>query len=152
MVLDQGTLFHTGGSTSHAPGGLSRISSSRMLAEFARYSVPLYMQLEFEQQKRAALVGGLVVACTAERWQELQRRARDVVLGREPVLHAGKPVGYITSANSGYSVGRNVAYALLPAAMAVPGCAVEIEYFGAALPATVAAEPLFDPDGARLRA
>jgi glycine cleavage system aminomethyltransferase T/glycine/D-amino acid oxidase-like deaminating enzyme len=79
-------------------------------------------------------------------------RARDVVLGREPVLHAGKPVGYVTSANSGYSVGRNVAYALLPAALAVPGCALEIEYFGAALPATVAAEPLFDPDGARLRA
>ena len=152
VVLDQGTLFHTGGSTSHAPGGLSRISSSRMLAEFAHYSVRLYMQLEFEQQKRAALVGGLVVACTAERWQELQRRACDVVLGREPVLHTGKPVGYITSANSGYSVGRNVAYALLPAALAVPGCAVEIEYFGAALPATVAAEPLFDPDGARLRA
>ena len=49
VVLDQGTLFHTGGSTSHAPGGLSRISSSRMLAEFARYSVPLYAQLEFEQ-------------------------------------------------------------------------------------------------------
>ena len=74
VVLDQGTLFHTGGSTSHAPGGLSCISSSRMLAKFAYYSVPLYAQLEFEQQK------------------------------------------------------------------------------GPALPATVAAEPLFDPDGARLRA
>ncbi len=79
-------------------------------------------------------------------------RAQDMVLGREPVLHAGKPVGYVTSANSGYSVGRNIAYALLPAALAVPGCAVEIEYFDAALPATVAAEPLFDPHGARLRA
>ena len=29
LVLDQGPLFATGGSTSHAPGGLSLISASR---------------------------------------------------------------------------------------------------------------------------
>ena len=33
-----------------------------------------------------------------------------------------------------------------------PGQKLSIEYFGQLLPATVAAEPLFDPAGARLRA
>jgi glycine cleavage system aminomethyltransferase T len=33
----------------------------------------------------------------------------------------------------------------------VPGTAVHIEYFGEKVAATVAAEPLFDPQSARMR-
>ncbi|MER8186083.1 FAD-dependent oxidoreductase [Kitasatospora sp. NPDC094015] len=76
---------------------------------------------------------------------------RAVVMGREPVHVAGAPAGYVTSAGYGYTVGRSIAYAWLPAASAGPGTRVEVEYFGAALPATVAAEPLFDPAMACIR-
>ncbi|NJC72622.1 FAD-dependent oxidoreductase [Planosporangium thailandense] len=74
-----------------------------------------------------------------------------IVMGKEPVYVGGAASGYVTSASYGYSIGRAIAYAWLPAAVSVPGTAVEIEYFGARLPATVAAEPLFDPQMARLR-
>ncbi|SDT46285.1 GcvT family protein [Actinoplanes derwentensis] len=74
-----------------------------------------------------------------------------VVLGKEPVFADGKPVGYVTSAAYGYTIGRTVAYAWLPASLAVPGTPVAVEYFGTRLPATVAAEPLFDPKMERIR-
>jgi glycine cleavage system aminomethyltransferase T len=72
-------------------------------------------------------------------------------MGKEPVFADGAPAGYVTSASYGYSVGRTVAYAWLPSAISVPGTAVTVGYFGAHLPATVAAEPLFDPRMERLR-
>jgi dimethylglycine oxidase len=75
---------------------------------------------------------------------------RSVVLGKEPVLHDGEPVGYVTSAAFGYTVGKPIAYAYLPAAVG-EGDVVEIEYFGERIKATVTAEPLFDPEMTRLR-
>ncbi|QKV91325.1 GcvT family protein [Streptomyces sp. NA02950] len=74
-----------------------------------------------------------------------------LVMGGEPVFVDGVPAGYVTSAAYGYTVGRTVAYAWLPAAAAAPGTAVHLEYFGEKVPATVAAEPLFDPKMARIR-
>lgn len=74
-----------------------------------------------------------------------------VVLGKEPVLSNGEVVGYVTSANQGYTVGRTVAYAYLPVEACAPGTAVEIEYLGRHLAATVSKEPLFDPDGSRMK-
>jgi glycine cleavage system aminomethyltransferase T len=74
-----------------------------------------------------------------------------MVLGKEPVLVDGTPAGYVTSAAYGYTVDRPIAYAWLPRGAAIPGTAVTIEYFGRRLPATVAAEPLVDPAGTRLR-
>jgi glycine cleavage system aminomethyltransferase T len=101
---------------------------------------------------RAALEGRS--AATAER--RLSCLVLDdpeaVVMGREPVFADGIPAGYVTSAAYGFSVGRSIAYAWLPAGAATPGRQVEIEYFGERLRAVVAAEPLFDPEMARLRA
>ena len=68
-----------------------------------------------------------------------------VVMGKEPVYADGAPIGYVTSAAYGYSVGASIAYAWLPASSAAPGSRVDIEYFGVRLPARVAEEPLFDP-------
>lgn len=75
---------------------------------------------------------------------------RSTVLGREPVLAGGTTVGYVTSAAYGYSVGRPVAYAWLPASVDV-GTHVDIAYFDTLLPATVVAEPLVDPGMQRVR-
>jgi glycine cleavage system aminomethyltransferase T len=60
-------------------------------------------------------------------------------------------VGYVTSAAYGYTVDAPIAYAWLPAELSTPGQRVEIGYFDRRLPATVAAEPLFDPEMKRLR-
>lgn len=74
-----------------------------------------------------------------------------VVMGSEPVYTDGSPVGYVTSADYGATVGASIAYAWLPAEIAVPGRQVEVEYFGERHAARVAEEPLFDPDMTRLR-
>ncbi|WP_446046999.1 GcvT family protein [Streptomyces olivaceus] len=73
-----------------------------------------------------------------------------VVLGREPVYVDGSPAGYVTSASYGYTLGRCVAYAWLPASVPT-GSGVHVEYFGEKVPATVAEEPLFDPEMTRIR-
>ena len=75
----------------------------------------------------------------------------EIVVGKEPVLSNNVAVGYVTSAAYGYTVGHGIAYAWLPAALAGPGTEVEIGFFDRRLPATVVAEPLFDPTMTRLR-
>jgi glycine cleavage system aminomethyltransferase T len=74
-----------------------------------------------------------------------------VPMGREPVYAGGVPVGFVTSAAFGHTVGAPIAYAWLPASLAVPGTDVTVGYFDRRLRATVAAEPLFDPKHERLR-
>ena len=74
-----------------------------------------------------------------------------VVMGKEPVHVDGRPAGYVTSAGYGYSIDAPIAYAWLPADAAQPGRPVTIRYFGEDVPATVAADPLFDPAMERLR-
>jgi 4-methylaminobutanoate oxidase (formaldehyde-forming) len=75
---------------------------------------------------------------------------RSVALGSEPVRIAGEVTGRVTSGGYGYTVGRSIAYAYVPAA-ARAGTAVEVEIFGTWVPGSVAEEPLFDPKGARVR-
>jgi dimethylglycine oxidase len=77
---------------------------------------------------------------------------RAVVMGKEPIVHDGRVVSYVTSAAYGYSVGRGVVYGYLPADLAVESTPVEVEYFGSRLAATVTNEPLWDPKGERLKA
>jgi 4-methylaminobutanoate oxidase (formaldehyde-forming) len=76
---------------------------------------------------------------------------RAVALGSEPVRIGGELVGRVTSGGYGYTVGRSIAYAYVPAAHAVPGESVEVEIFGEWVGGEVAPEPLFDPAGERLR-
>jgi glycine cleavage system T protein len=75
-----------------------------------------------------------------------------VLLGKEPILSGGEAVGYVTSANYGYSVGALIAYGYLPVALSHPGSAVTVEYFGEPLRAVVSEEPLFDRAMVRLKA
>ena len=76
-----------------------------------------------------------------------------VVMGNEPVFVDGRAVGYVTSADFGYTLGQSIAYALglRPSTPSV-GSRLEIEYFDERYPATVTEEPLFDPAMKRMRA
>jgi glycine cleavage system aminomethyltransferase T/glycine/D-amino acid oxidase-like deaminating enzyme len=74
-----------------------------------------------------------------------------VVMGKEPVYDGDHAVGYVTSAAYGYTIGKGIAYAWLPAQLATTGTAVQIGYFGRRIEAAVAEDPLFDPAMSRLR-
>ena len=56
-----------------------------------------------------------------------------------------------TSGGYGYAVGKSIAYAYLPPALAVPGTRGEIDVFGAWVGAEVVKEPLWDPAADRIR-
>jgi glycine cleavage system aminomethyltransferase T len=76
---------------------------------------------------------------------------RAVALGNEPVRVGGRIAGRVTSGGYGYTVGRSIAYAYLPASEAVAGRDVAVEVFGEWIEGEIAEEPLFDPQGARIR-
>ena len=76
---------------------------------------------------------------------------RRVVLGNEPVRVGGRTVGRVTTGAAGHTVGRSIAFAYLPAEHVVPGTAAEVLVFGDWVPAEVSAEPLYDPEGAKIR-
>ena len=77
---------------------------------------------------------------------------RVVVMGKEPILDGSRVLGYVTSANYGYTVGKSIAYGYLPIAYATPGTTVTIQFFGQRHGATVARDPLYDPANERLKA
>ncbi len=99
-------------------------------------------------------------ALRAAREQGIERRLccltladpRSVTLGSEPVRAGGEVVGRVTSGGFGYAVGRSIAYAYLPVGAAEIGTPVEVEVFGEWVAGEVAAEPLWDPTGERIRA
>ena len=74
-VLDQGPLFATGGSTSHAPGLVFQTNPSKTMTAFAAYTVAKYSGLELDGQWCFNAVGGLEVATTPERAEDLKRKA-----------------------------------------------------------------------------
>jgi 4-methylaminobutanoate oxidase (formaldehyde-forming) len=76
---------------------------------------------------------------------------RAVALGSEPVRVGDAIVGRVTSGGYGYTVAASIAYAYLPAEHDV-GAEVAVEIFGEWVDGVVAAEPLYDPAGEKVRA
>ena len=75
VVVEQGPLFETGGSTSHAPGLVFQVNPSKAMAGFAKYTVDLWSELTLDGEPCAKNVGSLEVAWTPERLQDLKRKA-----------------------------------------------------------------------------
>ena len=75
VVVEQGPLFETGGSTSHAPGLVFQINPSKTMTGFASYTVGLWTQLDLDGEPCAKAVGSLEVAWTPERLDDLKRKA-----------------------------------------------------------------------------
>ena len=76
---------------------------------------------------------------------------RAVFYGGEAVYAGGRLVGRLRSAGYGYTVEKNIGYTYLPLALAAVGTPLEVESFGERFNAEVAADVLYDPQGARLR-
>ena len=72
-------------------------------------------------------------------------------IGDEPVWHDGEVVGWITSGGHGHCVGKSIALGYVPAALATVASGFELEILGERRAASLAREPLFDPQGERMR-
>ena len=68
-----------------------------------------------------------------------------------PVLRDGLPVGKVTSARFSPSVGRSFGLAWVPVDLSEEGDEIQIRVGGQAAPARVTLEPVYDPEGKRLR-
>src|SRR3954471_2523944 len=76
---------------------------------------------------------------------------RSVCLGTEPVRIGGQILGRVTTGGYGFAVERSIAYAYLPPAAGV-GTRGEVQLFGRWIGFEVVREPLYDPQGTRIRA
>jgi glycine cleavage system T protein len=75
-----------------------------------------------------------------------------IALGKEPILSGEEVLGYVTSTEYGYSVGKHIAYGYVPLEYAAKGTELEIEYLGERFPAVVDDDPLYDPKMKKLKA
>lgn len=93
MVVDQGPLWETGGSTSHAPGLVFQLNPSRTMTALAGETVAELTKLEYGGRPCFRAVGSLELATSAERQEELLRR-----LGR--AMSYGLPASVLTPAEA----------------------------------------------------
>ena len=78
------------------------------------------------------------------------------VIADEPIWHDGKVIGWVTSGGYAHYVDRSLAQGYIPRELAENGAkdncgGFEIEILGERRAATIQHEPLFDPEGARMR-
>jgi len=73
-VIEQGPLSMPGGSTSHAPGLVFQTNPSKTMTLFAKYTVEKFLALKKDGQSCFNQLGGLEIATTQERMEELKRK------------------------------------------------------------------------------
>lgn len=73
-VVDQGPLYRTGGSSSHAPGFAFQTTGSPVMTELARRTLDKLDGATLDGQWILKRVGGLELACDSERLEYLHRR------------------------------------------------------------------------------
>jgi glycine cleavage system aminomethyltransferase T/glycine/D-amino acid oxidase-like deaminating enzyme len=152
------TLFEAGRPHGMLAGGYRAIDSLRLekgyrvwAADITPDETPLEAGLDFCVRRDKEFIGSDALVEPARRLRAITLEdPRAVALGNEPVRVRDEIVGRVTSGGYGYTVERSIAYAYLPAELA-EGTAVEIDIFGDWVAGVVAAEPLFDPEGARIR-
>ncbi len=69
----------------------------------------------------------------------------------EAILHEGEAVGYVSSGGFAHHVGKSVAMGYVPSELAKDGQKLDVEILGTFYPARIIAQPLYDPDGIRMR-
>ena len=74
------------------------------------------------------------------------------VTGDEAILSSGKAVGYVSSGGFAHHVGKSMAMGYVTEDMASPGQVIQVEIMGFMYDAEVLGEPIYDPNGANMRA
>ncbi|HEX8013052.1 MAG TPA: FAD-dependent oxidoreductase [Casimicrobiaceae bacterium] len=72
-------------------------------------------------------------------------------IGDEPIWHDGSVVGWVTSGGYGHWVAKSIALGYVPASLANAAGAFEVEILGERRRAVLAPQPLYDPQGDRMR-
>ncbi len=73
-VVDQGPLFATGGSSSHAPGLVFQTNPSQTMTRLASYTIEHFTRLEHDEGPCLIPVGSIEVAASPERLEWLKLR------------------------------------------------------------------------------
>jgi glycine cleavage system T protein len=149
-----------------APGGYRAIDSLRLEKGYLAWGsditpeeTPLEAGLGFAVAwEKGGFIGR--EALERQRTEGVRRRMTCLVLsdpraaplGNEPIFVDGHVVSRVTSGGIGYTVGRSIALAYLPAELAGQGTRLEVEVFGERVGAEVARRPLWDPAGELVRA
>ena len=157
------TLWETGREHELAAGGYKAIDSLRLEkgyrvwgSDITPEETPFDAGLGFAVKlDKDEFIGRDALAQAGEPERMLRclilENPRAVALGSEPVRVKGDLVGRVTSGGYGYTVEKSIAYAYVPAEHDV-GTPIEVEIFGEWVAGEIAAEPLFDPTGQRIRA
>ena len=74
----------------------------------------------------------------------------DVTLD-EAVLKDGNAIGYITSGGYAHHMGKSMAMAYVETEYATPGTVLDVEILGEFYPIKILGEPLYDPEGRKMR-
>jgi dimethylglycine dehydrogenase len=69
----------------------------------------------------------------------------------EAVLIGDTAVGYVSSGGYAHAAGKSVAFAYVPTDLARAGTRVDVEINGSRFAAEIQAEPLYDPQGLKMR-
>jgi 4-methylaminobutanoate oxidase (formaldehyde-forming) len=132
-----------------------RVWSSDITPEETPYEAGLGFAVRLKKDSDFIGREALVAAKESERRKRLACMVIDdplsVALGNEPVRVEGQVVGRVTSGGYGFAVERSIAYAYLPPSLATVGQRGEVEIFGDWVGCMVSAEPLFDPEGERVK-
>jgi glycine cleavage system aminomethyltransferase T len=144
------------------PGGYRAIESLRLEKGYRAWgsdltaeTTPLEAGLGFAvKMDKGDFVGREALECVELRQQlvcVVLEDPRAIALGSEPVRYGEEIVGRVTSGGYGYAVGASIAYAYVRPRLAEPGTAVAIDIFGDWVAGEIRAEPLYDPQGERVR-
>ena len=98
--------------------------------------------------------GGLAVASDRGLQQRLVGFVLSVAAAPEdgtPVVSGGRPIGRVTSARISPTLGAGFGLAYVPPSLAVEGASIEVLIGGCPVAAMVTLQPVYDPEGSRLR-
>ena len=73
------------------------------------------------------------------------------VVNDEAIMKDGKCIGYISSGGYAHHVGKSMAMGFVPPELSQNGSSLEVEINGEFYPATVVANPQYDPEGTKMR-
>ncbi|UBF28131.1 glycine cleavage system aminomethyltransferase GcvT [Kovacikia minuta CCNUW1] len=73
----------------------------------------------------------------------LQMQGRNIARHGYPVIHAGQPVGEVTSGTQSLTLGQAIALAYVPTPLSQPGQSLEVEIRGKLYPAVVVKRPFY---------
>lgn len=106
---------------------------------------------------KAAFIGR--TALLKQKAEGIKRKLVPLVLSDQCVIYGGEAIWYdrhvvsrVRSGGYGYTLARNIALCYLPIELTRIGTTVQVEIFGERLPATVSADPLYDPKGDKVKA